>query len=228
MAWLDRHWSGNSKLGEYTNLLLPCREDLDYTEQDAVRYYFKREKPEYLILAAGGILAKREYPAEFIFSNMTIQNRVIQQARLSKVERFLFLGSSCIYPKLAPQPLRVEHLLTGPLESTNEPYAISKNAGIKTCAAYNRQYGTKFISVMPTNLYGPNDNFSLESSHVLPAFIRRFHEAKLHGDEKVVVWGTGTPMREFLHVDDMANAYIHVLNLPDDILAEHFLNYPKP
>jgi GDP-L-fucose synthase len=215
----------------YTNLLLPRREELDLTEQAALKYYFKWEKPEYVFLAAakvGGILANNNYPADFIFSNMTIQNNVVHQAYLSGVKRLLFLGSSCIYPKLAPQPMKEEHLLTGPLEPTNEPYAVAKIAGIKTCESYNRQYGTRFIAVMPTNLYGPNDNFDLEGGHVLPAFLRRFHEARLAGREEVVVWGTGSPRREFLHVDDLAEACLFVMNLPEEIIAAEFTAYPKP
>ncbi|MBW2511000.1 MAG: GDP-L-fucose synthase, partial [Deltaproteobacteria bacterium] len=160
--------------------------------------------------------------------NLTIQNNVIHQAFLSGVKRLLFLGSSCIYPKLAPQPMREEHLLTGLLEPTNEPYAIAKIAGIKMCESYNRQYGTKFVAVMPTNLYGPGDNFHPENSHVLPALIRRFHEAKCKGKSEVVVWGTGTPMRELLYVDDMANGSVFVMEMDDATLAEKLLNYPEP
>jgi GDP-L-fucose synthase len=215
----------------YINLLTPPREELDLIEQAALMYYFKWEKPEYVFLAAakvGGILANNTYPADFIFSNMTIQNNVIHQAYLSGVKRLLFLGSSCIYPKFAPQPMQEEHLLTGPLEPTNEPYAVAKIAGIKTCEAYNRQYGTRFIAAMPTNLYGPNDNFDLEGGHVLPAFLRRFHEAKHAGHDEVVVWGTGSPRREFLHVDDMAEACVFIMNLSEDAVATEFTAYPKP
>ncbi len=215
----------------YDNLLTPERDQLDLTDQAAVRDFFRREKPEYVILAAarvGGIHANNTYPAEFIYQNLAIQNNVIHCAWECGVERLLFLGSSCIYPKLAPQPMREEHLLTGPLEPTNEPYAIAKIAGLKMCEAYNRQYGTRFVAVMPTNLYGPGDNFHPENSHVLPALIRRFHEAKLAGAAEVVVWGSGKPMREFLFVDDMADGSLFVLNLPDEVLAENLLSYPRP
>lgn len=215
----------------YTNLLIPGREELDLIEQNALKYYFKWEKPEYVFLAAakvGGIMANNIYPADFIFSNMIIQNNVIQQSYLSGVKRLLFLGSSCIYPKHAPQPMREEYLLTGPLEPTNEPYAIAKISGIKTCESYNRQYGTQFIAAMPTNLYGPNDNFDLDGGHVLPAFLRRFHEAKETGSAEVVVWGTGSPRREFLHVDDLAEACLFIMNLPEKTIAAEFTAYPKP
>jgi GDP-L-fucose synthase len=206
------------KAGGYTNLLLPEIDQLDLTNQQAVRDFFQQEQPEYVILAAakvGGIHANNTYPAEFIYLNLIIQNNVIHAAYEAGVNRLLFLGSSCIYPKLAPQPMKEEHLLTGLLEPTNEPYAIAKIAGIKMCEAYNRQYGTRFVAVMPTNLYGIGDNFHPENSHVLPALIRRFHEAKLAGTGEVVVWGTGTPMREFLFVDDMADGCVFVLNLDE-------------
>lgn len=219
------------KAGGYTNLLLPEINQLDLTDQTAVRDFFQAERPEYVILAAakvGGIHANNTYPAEFIYLNLMIQNNVIHSAWEAGVERLLFLGSSCIYPKLAPQPMREEHLLTGLLEPTNEPYAIAKIAGIKLCESYNRQYGTKFVAVMPTNLYGPGDNFHPENSHVMPALIRRFHEAKLAGLDEVVVWGTGTPKREFLFVDDMADGSVYILNLPDDQLQQHLLSYPAP
>lgn len=217
--------------GGYTNLLTPEIDELDLTDSRAVADFFAAEKPEYVILAAakvGGIHANNTFPADFIHINLTIQNNVIHQAFLSGVKRLLFLGSSCIYPKLAPQPMREEHLLTGLLEPTNEPYAIAKIAGIKMCESYNRQYGTKFVAVMPTNLYGPGDNFHPENSHVLPALIRRFHEAKCKGKSEVVVWGTGTPMRELLYVDDMADGSVFVLELDDATLAEKLLNYPEP
>lgn len=217
--------------GGYTNLLTPEIDELDLTDARAVADFFAAEKPEYVILAAakvGGIHANNTFPADFIRINLTIQNNVIHQAFLSGVKRLLFLGSSCIYPKLAPQPMREEHLLTGLLEPTNEPYAIAKIAGIKMCESYNRQYGTKFVAVMPTNLYGPGDNFHPENSHVLPALIRRFHEAKCKGKSEVVVWGTGTPMRELLYVDDMANGSVFVMELDDATLAEKLLNYPEP
>ena len=217
--------------GGYTNLLTPEIDELDLTDARAVADFFAAEKPEYVILAAakvGGIHANNTFPADFIRINLTIQNNVIHQAFLSGVKRLLFLGSSCIYPKLAPQPMREEHLLTGLLEPTNEPYAIAKIAGIKMCESYNRQYGTKFVAVMPTNLYGPGDNFHPENSHVLPALIRRFHEAKCKGQSEVAVWGTGTPMRELLYVDDMANGSVFVMELDDATLAENLLNYPEP
>lgn len=217
--------------GGYTNLLTPEIDELDLTNQVAVREFFQQEKPEYVILAAakvGGIHANNTYPAEFIHLNLMIQNNVIHSAYEAGVERLLFLGSSCIYPKEAPQPMCEEHLLTGLLEPTNEPYAIAKIAGIKMCEAYNRQYGTKFIAVMPTNLYGPGDNFHPENSHVMPALIRRFHEAMLAGTDEVVVWGSGKPMREFLFVDDMADGSVYALNLDEASLKEHLLSYPKP
>jgi GDP-L-fucose synthase len=217
--------------GGYTNLLTPEIDELDLTNQVAVREFFQQEKPEYVILAAakvGGIHANNTYPAEFIHLNLMIQNNVIHSAYEAGVERLLFLGSSCIYPKEAPQPMCEEHLLTGLLEPTNEPYAIAKIAGIKMCEAYNRQYGTKFIAVMPTNLYGPGDNFHPENSHVMPALIRRFHEATLAGTDEVVVWGSGKPMREFLFVDDMADGSVYALNLDEASLKEHLLSYPKP
>lgn len=217
--------------GGYANLVTPEIDTLDLTDGVAVASFFARERPEYVILAAakvGGIHANNTYPAEFIYLNLTIQNNVIHQAYLHGVKRLLFLGSSCIYPKLAPQPMREEHLLTGLLEPTNEPYAIAKIAGIKMCESYNRQYGTQFVAVMPTNLYGPGDNFHPENSHVLPALIRRFHEAKQSGLPEVTVWGSGSPMREFLFVDDMADGSIHVMELDDTTLAKHMLSYPAP
>lgn len=198
----------------YTNLLLRSSAELDLTEQAAVAAFFQQERPEYTFLAAakvGGIVANNTYPAEFIYENLMIQSNVIHQAYLSGVKKLLFLGSSCIYPKLAPQPLKEESLLTGPLEPTNESYAIAKIAGIKMCQSYNRQYGTKFISAMPTNLYGPNDNFDLETSHVLPALIRKFHEAKVVNADRVTIWGTGSPYREFIHVDDAADACLFLM-----------------
>jgi len=219
------------KSGGYTNLILPEIEDLDLTDLRAVASYFATEKPEYVILAAaklGGIHANNTYPAQFIYLNLMIQNNVIHQSYLHGVKRLLFLGSSCIYPKLAPQPMKEEHLLTYLLEPTNEPYAIAKIAGIKMCESYNRQYGTSFVAVMPTNLYGPGDNFHPENSHVLPALIRRFHEARERSLSEVTVWGSGTPMREFLFVDDMADGSIFVMNLDQETLTEHLLNYPEP
>ncbi|MRR07488.1 MAG: GDP-L-fucose synthase [Deltaproteobacteria bacterium] len=215
----------------YSNLLLPDKNTLDLTNQRAVADFFLREKPDYVFLAAakvGGIHANNTYPADFIYLNLMIQSNVIHSSWLNGVKRLLFLGSSCIYPKHAPQPMKEEHLLTGLLEPTNEPYAIAKIAGIKMCESYNRQYGTKFIAVMPTNLYGPGDNFHPENSHVLPALVRRFHEAKLQDAPEVVVWGSGTPRRELLYVDDMAAGCLYVMGLPDEQLASELLNYPKP
>jgi len=215
----------------YTNLITPEIDELDLTSQQDVAAFFAAEKPEYVILAAakvGGIHANNTYPAEFIYINLVIQNNVVHNSWLNGVKRLLFLGSSCIYPKLAPQPMKEEHLLTGLLEPTNEPYALAKIAGIKMCESYNRQYGTKFIAVMPTNLYGPGDNFHPENSHVLPALIRRFHEAKLANAPEVVVWGSGTPRRELLHVDDMAAGCLHMMELSDEQITPELLSYPKP
>jgi GDP-L-fucose synthase len=198
----------------FSNLVLRNRTGLDLLDPSQVRNFFETEKPEYVFLAAakvGGIVANRDFPADFIYQNLQIQNHVIHSSYLSGVKKLLFLGSSCIYPKLAPQPLKEEYLLTGLLESSNEPYAIAKIAGIKMCQSYNRQYGTNFIACMPTNLYGPNDNFDLTSSHVLPAMIRKFHEAKKGGTPEVTLWGDGYPLREFLYVDDMADACVHMM-----------------
>jgi GDP-L-fucose synthase len=198
----------------YHNLILRSLDDLDLTRQKAVEDFFRQEKPEYVIDAAarvGGIVANNTYRAQFIYDNLMIQNNLIHAAWQSGIEKLLFLGSSCIYPKLAPQPLKEEYLLTGPLEFTNEPYAIAKIAGIKMCESYYRQYGCNFISVMPTNLYGPNDNFDLEKSHVLPALIRKFHDARQNSISYVELWGTGSPYREFMHVDDMAAACIYLM-----------------
>lgn len=211
---------------------LPLKQvQVDLKCQDAVVRFFQTEKPDYVFLAAarvGGIQANSAYPAAFIYDNLIMQTHIIHASFKSKVKRLLFLGSSCIYPKHAPQPIKEEHLLTGLLEPTNEPYAVAKIAGIKMCEAYNRQYGTRFLAVMPTNLYGPNDNFDLETAHVLPALIRKFQEAKLKHSEKVVIWGTGSPKREFLHVDDMADASVHVMSLPDAVVDDCFINYPTP
>ncbi|MFT3807442.1 GDP-L-fucose synthase [Arenimonas sp.] len=196
------------------DLLLRTRQELDLTDQGAVAAFFAKERPEYVFLAAakvGGIHANNTRPAEFLRENLAIQDNIIHSAWQNGVRKLCFLGSSCIYPKLAPQPLKEEYLLTGPLEPTNEWYAIAKIAGIKQCQAYRRQYGFDAISLMPTNLYGPGDNFDLQSSHVLPAMIRKFHEAKLTGAGEVVIWGTGTPLREFLHVDDMADAAVFLM-----------------
>ena len=200
----------------YSNIIVQSSSELDLIDQAAVRDFFSRKKPEYVFLAAakvGGIHANSTYPAEFIYQNLMIQNNIIHQSYVNGVRKLLFLGSSCIYPRLAPQPLKEEYLMTGPLEPTNSPYAMAKIAGIEMCWAYNRQYGTQFIPVMPTNMYGPNDNFDLETSHVLPALIRKFHEAKEGGSPSVVIWGTGTPTREFLHVDDLADACLFILGL---------------
>lgn len=211
----------------YSNLLFRTHKELDLTNQQEVNEFFKTETPEYVFLAAakvGGILANNTYPAEFIYENLMIEANVIHASYKSGVKKLLFLGSSCIYPKLAPQPLKEEYLLTGPLEETNEAYAIAKIAGIRICKHYNQQYGTNFISVMPTNLYGPNDNFDLETSHVMPALIRKFHEAKINNDSGVIIWGTGKPHREFLHVDDMADACIYLMeNFNKDNIGE-FVN----
>ncbi|MBT6797574.1 MAG: GDP-L-fucose synthase, partial [Candidatus Marinimicrobia bacterium] len=195
----------------YTNLIGRSSKELDLRNQAQVEAFFEKEKPDYVFLAAakvGGILANDTYRAEFIYDNLQIQNNVIHQSYVQGVKKLLFLGSSCIYPRDCPQPMKEEYLLTGELEQTNEPYAIAKIAGIKMCESYNRQYGTNFISVMPTNLYGPGDNYDLETSHVLPALLRKFHEGKVSGAKYVEVWGSGNPLREFLHVDDLANACI--------------------
>ena len=196
------------------NIILRTHRELDLTRQAEVEAFFASEKPEYVFLAAakvGGIWANSSYPAEFIYRNITIQTNIIHASYLSGVKKLLFLGSSCIYPRDCPQPMKEEYLLSGYLESTNEPYAVAKIAGIKMCQSYNRQYGTRYISVMPTNLYGPEDNFDLETSHVLPALIRKFYEAKERGLTEVVIWGTGTPRREFLHVDDLAGACVFLM-----------------
>jgi GDP-L-fucose synthase len=193
----------------YTKFVLRTSSELDLRNQVAVEAFFEAERPDYVFLAAakvGGIVANNTYRGEFLYENLQIQNNVIHSAYLFGVRKLMFLGSSCIYPKLAPQPLREDYLLTGPLEATNEPYAIAKIAGIKMCEAYRSQYGCDFISVMPTNLYGPNDNYDLQNSHVLPAMIRKFHEAKISQKPQVDLWGTGSPMREFLHADDLADA----------------------
>jgi GDP-L-fucose synthase len=203
----------------YENLILRTRQELDLTEQSAVRDFFNQERPQAVILAAarvGGIHANNSHPAQFIRDNLLIQDNVIDSAYRAGVDKLVFLGSSCIYPKLAPQPIKEEYLLTGPLEQTNEWYAVAKIAGVKMCQAFRREFGFKAISLMPTNLYGPGDNFDLQSSHVLPALIRRIHEARLRGDPSVTVWGTGTPRREFLHVDDLADAVVYLLHAYDD------------
>ena len=198
--------------------------ELDLTNQAAVRAFFQEEKPDQVYLAAakvGGIYANNTYPAEFIYQNLMVEANVIHEAWQAGVQKLLFLGSSCIYPKQAVQPMGESALLTGPLESTNEPYALAKIAGIKLCESYNRQYGTDYRSVMPTNLYGIGDNYHPQNSHVIPALIRRIHEARINGDSEVMIWGTGTPRREFLYIDDMATACVHVMNLDKDIYEAH-------
>jgi len=200
----------------HNNLVLKARADLDLTDQAQVADFFAAEQPAYVFLAAakvGGILANNTYPADFITQNLLIQTNVIENSRKNGVERLLFLGSSCIYPKLAPQPMREESLLTGPLEPTNRPYAIAKIAGIEMCWSYNRQYATRYLAAMPTNLYGPGDNYDLQTSHVIPALIHKMHEAKAHGQNEVTLWGTGTPRREFLYSEDLAQACLFLMNL---------------
>jgi len=204
----------------FSNLILKTSSELDLRNQQAVNDFFAQEKPEFVFLAAakvGGINANNIYRAEFLYDNLAIEINVIEAAKQNAVKKLLFLGSSCIYPKSAPQPLKEEYLLTGILESTNEPYAIAKIAGIKLCEAYRSQYGCNFISAMPTNLYGPNDNYDLENSHVLPALIRKFHEAKTNESNEVIVWGSGKPMREFLHVDDLAEACMILMQKYDEV-----------
>ena len=208
----------------YNNIITRTSKDLDLRNQQAVADFFATEKPEYVFLAAakvGGIQANNVYRADFIYENLMIQNNVIHQSHVNGVKKLMFLGSSCIYPKMAPQPLKEEYLLTGLLEETNEPYAIAKIAGIKMCESYKRQYGCNFISVMPTNMYGPNDNYNLSNSHVLPALIRKFHDAKENNLPSVEMWGTGTPMREFLHADDLGDACVFLMNTYD---GEQFVN----
>jgi GDP-L-fucose synthase len=203
----------------YANLVTRTHREVDLTEQAAVRGFFEQERPQAVIMAAarvGGIHANNSRPAEFIRDNLLIQDNLIDSAHRAGVRKFVFLGSSCIYPKLAPQPIKEDYLLTGPLEPTNEWYAVAKIAGIKMCQAYRRQYGFNAISLMPTNLYGPGDNFDLENSHVLPALVRRFHEARERGDATMSIWGTGTPRREFLHVDDLADAVVYLLKTYDE------------
>ena len=210
----------------YTNLVVKARYELDLTRQADVEQFFSKEKPEYVFFGAakvGGIMANATYPADFIYQNLAIQTNILHAAYLTKVKRLLFLGSACIYPKHCPQPIKEDYFMTGPLEPTNEPYAIAKIAGIKLCESYNRQYGTQFLCAMPTNLYGPGDNFDLQTSHVLPALIRKFHEAKTNGTP-VTLWGTGKAKREFLYVEDCAQASIFLMNLPDDRFAE-LINY---
>ena len=213
----------------YQNLVLRTHAELELTDSVAVRRFFEAERPQHVVLAAakvGGILANDTQPGEFIRENLAIQTNVIHEAWRAGVKRLLFLGSSCIYPRACPQPIKEEYLLTGPLEPTNRPYALAKIAGIEMCSAYNRQYGTQFLAVMPTNLYGPGDNYDLQTSHVLPALIRKAHEAKARGDEALVVWGTGRPRREFLHSDDMADACVALLRLDDARFTAALATYP--
>lgn len=215
----------------YTNLLLKTHKQLDLLDQQAVRDFFEKETPEYVFLAAakvGGIHANNTYPAEFIWQNLAIQQHVIYESWKSGVKRLLFLGSSCIFPKKCPQPMKEEYLLSGPLEPTNRPYALAKIAGIEMCWAFNRQYDTQYLAVMPTNLYGPGDNYDLQNSHVLPALIRKMHEAKVGGEEKVVAWGTGSPKREFLYSDDMASACIFLMNLSEKKYTSLITSHSPP
>ncbi|MCA9308506.1 GDP-L-fucose synthase [candidate division WWE3 bacterium] len=203
----------------YTNIVVRSKKELDLMDSLAVANFFKEESPEYVFVAAakvGGIMANKTYPADFIYQNLQIQNNIIHNAYLNNVTKLLFLGSTCIYPKLAPQPLKEEYLLTGPLEPTNDAYAIAKIAGIIMCQSYNRQHNTNYICAMPTNLYGPNDNFDLETSHVLPALIRRFSDAAESGDSSITIWGSGKPKREFLHVDDLADALLFLMQNYND------------
>lgn len=216
----------------YSNFILKTHKELDLERQSNVEVFFEKERPEYVFLAAakvGGIVANNTYPADFIYNNLIIQANIVHSAYRYGVKKLLFLGSSCIYPKFAQQPMKEEYLLTGELEPTNEPYAVSKIAGIRMCQSYNRQYGTNFISVMPTNLYGPNDNFDLNSSHVLPAMIRKFHDAKMNRQGVVTLWGTGSPKREFLHVDDLAEACVFLMQNVDAVSftphASRFTSY---
>lgn len=213
----------------YTNLLLRTHDELDLLDRNATSRFFDRERPEYVFLAAarvGGIIANRDFPADFISQNLDIQNNVLESSLRTGVKRLLFLGSSCIYPKMAPQPMKEEYLLSGPLEFTNRPYAIAKIAGIEMCWAFNRQHGTHYIAAMPTNLYGPGDNYDLQTSHVLPALIRRTHEAIARRENRLVLWGTGTPRREFLYSDDMADACVHLMNLSDSQF-ENLISVPE-
>jgi GDP-L-fucose synthase len=208
----------NLKAKGYDNVLTRTHAELELTDQQAVAEFIEKEKPDYIFLAAakvGGIQANSIYPAEFIRDNLAIQTNIIHEAYRNGASRLLFLGSSCIYPKHCPQPIKEEYLLTGPIEPTNRPYAIAKIAGVEMCWSYNRQYGTKFLAVMPTNLYGPGDSYDLSNSHVIPALIRKFHEAKVRGDATVTIWGTGRPRREFLYSDDMADACVYLMSLPD-------------
>ena len=214
----------------YTNILARTHAELDLTNQLAVQTFFKKEKPEYVFLAAakvGGIHANKTYPAEFIFSNLAIQTNVIHESYVNGVKRLIFLGSSCIYPRDCPQPIKEEYLLTGPLELTNKAYALAKIAGVEMCGSYNRQYGTQNIAVMPTNLYGPGDNYDIEDNHVMPALIRKFHEAKTNNHPRVVIWGTGSPRREFLYSEDLAEACVYIAQLPS-VRFENLLKASSP
>lgn len=209
----------NLQKNGYNNFVFRTFSELDLTKQKSTADFFAAEKPEYVFLAAakvGGIKANNDFPADFIYQNLEVQNNVIHNAHLNGAKKLLFLGSSCIYPRDCPQPIKEEYFMTGPLEKTNDAYATAKIAGIKMCQAYNKQFGTKFISVMPTNLYGPGDNFDLETSHVLPALLRKFHEAKMSNANEVIMWGTGKPKREFMHVDDLADACVFLINNYDD------------
>lgn len=212
----------------YSNLLLRRSTELDLRNQQTVATFFAEEKPDYVFLAAamvGGIIANSTRKGEFIYDNLMIQGNIIHSAYQTGVKRLLFLGSTCIYPKLSPQPIKEEYLLTSPLEPTNDAYAVAKIAGVVQCRSYNQQYGTRYLAAMPNNLYGPNDNFDLTNSHVLPALIRKFHEAKQSGASTVTVWGSGSPLREFMHVDDLATACLFLMNLPDSVYSE-LLDYP--
>ncbi|MCX7140806.1 MAG: GDP-L-fucose synthase [Proteobacteria bacterium] len=207
----------------YRNLVFRTHAELELSDQAAVRDFFQNERPDYVFIAAakvGGIVANSSYPAEFVHSNLAVQTNVLHESWRAGVKRLLFLGSSCIYPRDCPQPIKEEYLLTGPLEATNRPYAVAKIAGIEMCWSYNRQYGTRFLAAMPTNLYGPGDSYDLNNSHVLPALIRKMHEAKKGGLDETVIWGTGTPKREFLYSEDMAEACVYLLDLPDAKFAE--------
>jgi GDP-L-fucose synthase len=219
------------KKNGYRNLILRTHAELDLTVGTDVARFFASERPEYVFLAAakvGGILANSTYPADFVRENLAIQCNIIQHSYAASVKRLLFLGSSCIYPRLAPQPIKEEYLLSGPLEPTNRPYAVAKIAGIEMCWSYNRQYGTRYLAAMPTNLYGPGDNYDLNSSHVIPALIRKIAEAHEHGDRPVTLWGTGTPRREFLYSEDMANACLFLINLPDEQFVPIATNEREP
>jgi GDP-L-fucose synthase len=215
----------------YRNLILRTHAELDLTVETDVARFFASENPEYVLLAAakvGGILANSTYPADFIRENLAIQGNIIQHSYAAGVKRLLFLGSSCIYPRLAPQPIREEYLLSGPLEPTNRPYAVAKIAGIEMCWSYNRQYGTRYLAAMPTNLYGPSDNYDLNNSHVIPALIRKIAEAREHGESSATLWGTGTPRREFLYSEDMADACLFLINLPDEQFVAIASNQHEP